>query len=98
MKKLVALGAAAALIFTTGTFAFGAGADTAGVDAAYCETNGYYCRHVTDENLDGVCDNCQDHTAHDSVHSHHSSEKTDSSCSSAAGRHASRHDHGRHHN
>ncbi|MCH1983274.1 hypothetical protein MCG98_11940 [Ruminococcus sp. OA3] len=88
MKKLLASGAAAALVFTTVTVTFAAGADTLISHAVYCETNGYHCGHVTDEDPDGLCDSCQDHTSHDRIHSYHHSENED----------LSRHGHGRHHN
>ena len=98
MKKTGSFGRGCSAHIYNGTFAFGAGADTAEsmrrIVKRMDTTAGTSRMKILTE-----CVTTVRITQHMTVYTATTAaKKTDSSCSSAAGRHASRHDHGRHHN
>lgn len=88
MKKLITLGAAAALVFTMGTVVFGADINTAEENQTIrceyadmngdgiCDTCNQRCTEYADEDQDGVCDNCMNKETDGEAHHEHSSHNT----------------------
>ena len=106
MKKLITLGAAAALVFTMGTVVFGADinmtGENQGIPCEYADTNGdgicdtcnQRCTEYADENQDGVCDNCLNKETDGEAHHNPSGHNTCKRSGTSAGTH---HSFGTHH-
>ncbi len=107
MKKLITLGAAAALVFTMGTVVL-IGADDqydrreprdpmriCGYERGwYCDTCNQRCTEYADENQDGVCDNCLNKETDGEAHHNPSGHNTCKRSGTSAGTH---HSFGTHH-